>query len=69
MAIIGTQSSTINCINGLKRKGYVIDLLISLPQHLSGDVADYQNLSLLVQDEAFPVFLVDENLSVNTVTG
>jgi methionyl-tRNA formyltransferase len=54
IALIGTQSSTINCLQGLTREGYKINNIITLPPSLKTGVADYQDLSFLASKENIP---------------
>lgn len=58
IGVIGTQSSTMNCINGLIRNGYQIGHLITLPVHLNKDVADYQNLDGFARERNIPLTYV-----------
>ncbi len=59
IGIIGTQSSTINCINGLISGGYKINHLITLPSKLSKGVADYQDLQKFATDKGISLTHVE----------
>ncbi len=58
IGVIGTQSSTINCINGLMRHGYEINLLITIPPNLKKGVADYQDLRKIASECGIPLVYV-----------
>jgi methionyl-tRNA formyltransferase len=59
IGIVGTQSSTMNCINGLIRGGYQINHLITLPPKLNKDVADYQDLKEFAEEKNIPLTYVE----------
>lgn len=59
LGIIGTQSSTMNLIDGLMRGGCGVDCVITLPPHLSASVADYQDLQGYCSRMGIPVELIE----------
>jgi UDP-4-amino-4-deoxy-L-arabinose formyltransferase/UDP-glucuronic acid dehydrogenase (UDP-4-keto-hexauronic acid decarboxylating) len=54
IGVIGTQSSTMNCIEGLIRGGYTINHLITVPPELKDGIADYQDLSIFARERKIP---------------
>lgn len=55
LGVVGTQSSTLHCLDALRRFGYRIHHLISLPASLSGPVADYCDLTAFAAARAIPL--------------
>lgn len=54
IGVIGTQSSTMNCIEGLIRGGYTINHLITVMPQLKEGIADYQDLSTFTEKKEIP---------------
>jgi methionyl-tRNA formyltransferase len=59
LGVIGTQTSTIDCMNGLMRGGYRIEQIITLPPHLKSPVSDYQNLREFAENHSIPIAWVE----------